>query len=342
MSCEVQVKRRALRCVLCCAREEANMSAILTKPTPVYSEYFADPFVWEHGGEYFAIGTGEREAEGRPGEMVFPMLHSNDFVNWRRANRALLRPDHSLGMNFWAPEVAFAENKFWLYYSVGFDDKQHQLRVAMSDTPHGPFQDFGRALIDLSRCPFAIDAHPFRDDDGQWYLFYARDFLDSSEDMRPGTALMVARLTSMTELENEGVLVLRARRDWQRFEKNRAMYGATYDWHTLEGPFVRKHDGRYYCFYSGGRWENETYGVDYAVAETVLGPYSDEGNEDGPRVLRTVPADLIGPGHNSIVRGPEGNDYIVYHAWDAKMTARRMFINWLTWTAEGPRCERWL
>jgi len=44
------------------------------------------------------------------------------------------------------------------------------------------------------------------------------------------------------------------------------MYGRVWDWHTLEGPFVRKHDGRYYCFYSGGRWETESYGVDYGVA----------------------------------------------------------------------------
>jgi GH43 family beta-xylosidase len=132
-------------------------------------------------------------------------------------------------------------------------------------------------------------------------------------------------------------VVLRAHHYWQRFEANRSMYGGTYDWHTLEGPFVRKHDGRYYCFYSGGRWENETYGVDYAVADNVLGPYFDEGSENGPRVLRTLPGELIGPGHNSVVRGPDGGDYIVYHAWDPRMTARRMFIDRLVWTNDGPR-----
>lgn len=318
------------------------MQMTLSKPRPVYAEYFADPFVWEHGGEYFAIGTGEREATGHPSEMVFPLLRSNDFVKWKRAGRAMLRPDHSLGTNFWAPEVAFHDGKFWLYYSVGLSDKNHQLRAATSDTPLGPFQDFDRPLIDPVICPFAIDAHPFRDDDGRWYLFYARDFLDSSTQTRPGTALMVARMKSMTELEDEGRVVLRANHDWQRFESNRAMYGGRYDWHTLEGPFVRKHDGRYYCFYSAGRWENETYGVDYAVADHVLGPYSDGGNENGPRVLHTVPGELIGPGHNSVVRGPDGADYMVYHAWDSEMTARRTFIERLAWTTDGPRLERGL
>ena len=52
--------------------------------------------------------------------------------------------------------------------------------------------------------------------------------------------------------------VLRARREWQRFQANRRMYDAIYDWHTLEGPFVRRHNNKYYCFYSGGRWEIHT------------------------------------------------------------------------------------
>jgi beta-xylosidase len=244
------------------------------------------------------------------------------------------------GKNFWAPEVAFAEGKFYLYYSVGHEYKNHQLHVATSDSPLGPYRDCGIALIDPNRCPFAIDAHPFRDDDGQWYLFYARDFLDSAGDVRPGTALMVARLQTMTRLADEGRVVLRARSDWQRFQFERPMYRGIYDWHTLEGPCVRKHEGRYYCFYSGGRWENETYGVDYGVADHVMGLYSDKGNESGPRVLRTIPGDLIGPGHNSIVIGPDGEDYIVYHAWDAAMTARRMFIDHLVWTEDGPRAKR--
>jgi beta-xylosidase len=313
------------------------MSSTVTAPCPVYPEYFADPYVWEHKGEFFAIGTGEREATGDPSEMIFPVLRSRDLVKWERAGRALLRPDHALGNNFWAPEVAYADGKFWLYYSVGFEDKNHQLRVATSDTPLGPYQDCDRKLVDQSCCPFAIDAHPFQDDDGQWYLFYARDFLDADGGVRPGTALMVARLKSMTQLEDPGRVVLRARHDWQRFQTDREIYGGRYDWHTLEGPFVRKHRGKYYCFFSGGRWENETYGVDYAAADHVLGPYKHGGGESGPRVLHTIPGELIGPGHNSIVRGPDGRDYVVYHAWDAGMTGRRMFIDRLEWTPEGPR-----
>ncbi len=117
------------------------------------------------------------------------------------------------------------------------------------------------------------------------------------------------------------------------------MYGDIYDWHTLEGPCVRKHAGRYYCFYSGGRWETENYGVDYAVADQVMGPYTDAGNETGARVLRSAPGHLLGPGHNSLVLGPDHQtEYLVYHAWDPGFTERRMCLDRLLWTPEGPRC----
>ena len=317
---------------------------IRTYTNPVYSGYFADPFVWKHEGIYYAIATGAPEAEGAVEaihkDRVFPLLRSEDFVTWESAGNALERPDSSLGTHFWAPEVAFCEGKFYLYYSVGHEDKRHQLRVAVSDRPVGPYQDSGQSLLDPDVCPFAIDPHPFQDDDGQWYLFYARDFLDTDEGVRAGTALMVARLETMTQLEGEGKVVLRARSDWQRFLADRTMYGAVYDWHTLEGPCVRKYEGRYYCFYSGGRWETADYGVDYGIADSVMGSYSDAGNEAGARVLRTVPDRVFGPGHNSIVLSPDGQtEYLVYHAWDGQRTARRMCLDRLSWTPDGPRCH---
>ncbi|HEY9620476.1 MAG TPA: glycoside hydrolase family 43 protein [Crinalium sp.] len=315
-----------------------------TYTNPVYDGYFADPFVWNYQGVYYAIGTGAAEAAGQVEEIgkqrVFPLLRSDDFLNWQFTGNALLRPDAALGDNFWAPEVAYWDGLFYLYYSVGHEDKDHQLRVATSSDPLGPYQDVGKSLLDPQICSFAIDPHPFQDDDGQWYLFYARDFLDTENGSRAGTALVVDRLKGMTQLAGEPHVVLRARSDWQRFLRDRPMYGETYDWHTLEGPCVRKHNGRYYCFYSGGRWETESYGVDYGVADSVMGPYSDAGNEGGPRVLRSVPGQVLGPGHNAIAIGPDGHtEYIIYHAWDGDMQARRMCMDALIWTAEGPRCH---
>jgi hypothetical protein len=66
-----------------------------TYTNPVYKGYFADPFVWEYQGVYYAIGTGPAEAKGQMEEIadaaqtnstdelrVFPLLRSVDFLNW--------------------------------------------------------------------------------------------------------------------------------------------------------------------------------------------------------------------------------------------------------------------
>jgi len=298
---------------------------------PVYSEPFADPFVWRHDGVYYAIGTSQGTRD-----MEFALLMSSDLVDWESVGHALVPVDRRLGSDYWAPEVASHNGKFYLYYSVGHGDKGHHVRVAVSGRPEGPYMDNGCPLTDLSSCPFAIDASPFRDDDGQWYLFYARDFLDCEGRYRAGTGIVVDRLIDMTRLGGEERIVARAQHDWQMYRANRPMYGGIYDWHTLEGPYVRKHDGRYYCFYSGGCYQNDTYGVDYVVADSVIGPYS--GMSDLARVLHTMPGRLIGPGHNSIVTGPDGQtEFIVYHAWDELHTGRRMHASELIWSAEGPR-----
>jgi beta-xylosidase len=319
---------------------------------PVYPYYFADPFVWKHKGRYYAVGTGpisEKPSAGESDfttykingvEMAIPLLVSNNLVNWKLEGGALIVPPAAAGAVFWAPEVAYDGTRFYLYYSFATGGLHHQLRVASSAKPEGPYTEVGPLLPESDDCPFAIDAHAFRDDDGQWYLFYARDFLDFDKQVRAGTALVMDRLINMTRLAGETRTVLRARCDWQRFQADRSMYGKVFDWHTLEGPCLRKHDGIYYCFYSGGCYQGEGYGVDYGTASKVTGPYCESGNEEGARVLRTVPGKVIGPGHHSIVTGPDDQtEFIVYHAWDPKMTGRRMFIDPLRWTSEGPRCD---
>jgi GH43 family beta-xylosidase len=119
--------------------------------------------------------------------------------------------------------------------------------------------------------------------------------------------------------------------------EGRPIYDGIYDWHTLEGPFAVRHEGKYYCFFSGGRWEDESYGVDYAQADSLAGPWTGSDSEL-PRVLRSVPGKVTGPGHNSVIKAPGGAEFLVYHAWDAAMKARQMCLDKLLWTHEGPRC----
>ncbi len=320
-----------------------------TYSNPVYEGYFADPFVLRTEEEYFAFGTGHGpEQDGRQ----FPILHSKDLGRWEYLGGALfpLAPENGLRpfTAYWAPEVAQRNGKYYLYYSAatGGIDETHRLRVAISDRPQGPYRDAGKVQLggDFADA-FCIDAHPFRDPKtGIWYLFFATDFFTE----RVGTGTAVVPLSDdMRTAAGPAQIVLRASSDWHIYERNRPLYGKTWPaWHTIEGPFVWHHKGYYYCFYSGGNWQTETYGVGYGVASHPLGPYIDEWNKEGPSVLRAVEGKLLGPGHNSVVLGPDGKaEFLVYHAWDAKRTARRMFIDPLEWIEDEsgkpprPRCK---
>jgi beta-xylosidase len=309
---------------------------------PVCQEYLADPFCWYSQGTFYAVGTGASEAEGQaPAGLVVPMVKSSDLQHWESVGKILVPPAEERHGSFWAPEVVCRDGTFYLYYQCNGNGKGFHIRVATSQQPEGPYRDVGIPLTDVAKNPFAIDAHAFEDGDGRRYLFYATDFLDSNAHTFRGTALVVDRMKSMTELEGNPQIVMRAHWQWQCFRRDREMYGQKADWYTLEGPAVRKHGDKYYCFYSGGSYENDTYGVDYLVADHVLGPWKEIGRERGPQITCTIPGKVIGPGHCSIVSSPDGErDFIVYHAWDPSMSRRQMWIDPLLWTPAGPAVAR--
>jgi beta-xylosidase len=268
------------------------------------------------------------------------MLRSTNLVNWESLGGALIPPSPDTRVQYWAPEITQNKGKYYLYYSMGgLEPEKFEIRVATADRPEGPYVDAGVTMVDCESNRFTIDPFPFRDDDGQWYFFYARNFTNEPPGVHAGTALVVDRLLDMTRLAGDCHAVVRAKHDWTLYQANRRMdvYNRTFDWHTIEGPCVVKHGGRYYCFYSGSNYQTSRYGVDYVVATDPLGPYLDEG--DRPRVLASVPDKVRGPGHHSVVTGPDGHSqYIVYHAWDPEMKVRQMCIDRLVWTLEGPRC----
>ena len=298
---------------------------------PLHPQVLADPFVLKFNGSYYAYGT--------PASGAIPVLASRDLVNWEQAGVAVAAPPASTC--HWAPEVAYENGRFFLYYSTGGSEGEgHQLRVASATSPTGPFAEHAGVLDPDD--PFTIDAHPFRDDDGEWYLFYSRDFLDGEP---VGTGIVVDRLLDMSRLAGERSTVLRPHAEWHIFERDRHWYDRVGDWFTVEGPFVRKHEGRYWCFYSGGAWRADNYGVTCAVADHPLGPYEPVAAPHGAELLRTAPGSVIGPGHACIVVAPDNvTEYLVYHAWDPSLSGRYMFADRLSWVdgepaSPGPRVD---
>ncbi|WP_375386131.1 glycoside hydrolase family 43 protein [uncultured Microbacterium sp.] len=293
---------------------------------PAYAGYFADPFVLRlDDGTYIAYGTHPAPpAAGR----IFDVLVSPDLTSWSRAGGALERLAPDIGDQYWAPEVVQRDGSWWMYYSVGHGIVGHHLRVARAAEPTGPFIDLGVNLTPDET--FAIDPHPFQDEGGRWYLYFARDVLDAE---RPGTHLAVGRIDSPTEL-TAVVRALEPTADWQLYERARSMYGAVYDWHTLEGPSVVRRHGRYWMTYSGGAWTGAGYAVSWATASHPLGPW-ESAPSVAPALLATGDG-LIGPGHNSLVIGPDGSDVIAFHAWNDAVTERRLHLAPIEFRPDGP------
>ena len=292
---------------------------------PVHLRPCPDPFVLKFLNEYWCYSTGISE-DGRS----FPVLHSRDLIKWRELGGALVRFDPDATC-WWAPEVTYANGIFRMYYSVG-NETRMQIRVGEAAHPAGPYVDLG---VGITNEEFAIDPHVFIDDDGTQWLFYATDFLTHSH---IGTGTVRDRMLDPYKLAGEPQPVTRARYDWQLYDPDRKEKGGV-RWHTVEGPFVVKRKGLYYQMFSGGNWKNESYGASFATSDTLSSEGEWDQFSDGERslpILRTIPGKVIGPGHNSLVRGPDNRQFFcIYHCWSEIAKDRVLAIDRLDWA--GPR-----
>ncbi|MGE0127397.1 MAG: glycoside hydrolase family 43 protein [Blastocatellales bacterium] len=299
---------------------------------PVHPRSCPDPFALKYLDEYWLYCTGFWH-DGR----CFGVLHSRDLISWTELGGAM-EPPYKDATCYWAPEVWYENGVFLMYYSVG-DETRMQIRVARADHPAGPFVDCG---VRLTSEEFAIDPHIFEDGDGsrrRKWMFYATDFLTHTH---IGTGSVCDRMIDAFTLAGEPRPVTRARFDWQVYDPYRIEKGGV-RWYTVEGPFVLKRKGRYYQMFSGGNWKNETYGATYAISESMDDSPANEAEEwrqvaDGEVVkpiLRTIPGEVIGPGHNSVVRGPDNQQlFCVYHRWLDEETGRVLAIDRLDWAGE--------
>jgi GH43 family beta-xylosidase len=291
---------------------------------PVYPYPCPDPYVLKYRNEYWCYCTG-RSPDGR----YFGILQSRDLLHWHAIGGAM-EPLNDHATCYWAPEVTYENGLFLMYYSVG-NETTMQIRVAIAEHPAGPFVDAGVAM---TKEVFAIDPHIFKDDDGRRYLFYATDFLEHTY---IGTGTVCDRMLDAFTLAGEPRPVTRARFDWQVYDPKRLEKGGV-RWHTVEGPFVLKRKGIYYQMFSGGNWQNKSYGVSYAISDRVITTEEWQQFADGEKILpilRTVPELVIGPGHNSAVRGTDNMQmFCIYHRWADDSSDRVLSIDPMDWAGE--------
>ncbi len=249
--------------------------------------------------------------------------------------------------NIWAPEVIRnpGDGKYYMYFTATCDKDsgipelcdsedyrdRFYIGIAVADSPCGPFdligepdEDTGTMLptinfktgLGLEHNIPVIDVHPYFDDDGQFYLYFVRHantFYPSSN------ACAVVRMKSMAHADYSTVRIITLPGyktvDCAPGELKVYQEGEIYteEGGVNEGPFMIKHNGKYYLTYSAFGYTSPGYSVHQAVSDSPMGPFTKiEFNDGNPILDGSRFGDVYGTGHHSMVRA--GDElFIVYH-----------------------------
>lgn len=257
-----------------------------------------DPFIMLWQNTYYAYGTLSPN-----GITVFV---SDDLLTWKapeglKDGVVLHKDDAWADRWFWAPEVYFVNGRFYMYYSA-----DEHICVATSDSPLGPFkQEIQKPMIEGEKC---IDNSLYIDDDGKPYLLFDR--------FNDGLNIWIAELEKdLTTLKPETMVkCIHVSQPWEEV------------WPRVnEGSFIVKHNGVYYMTYSANSYESPFYGVGFATAQKVIGPWTKY--EKNPILQK--PGDLVGVGHSAMFTDKEGKLQIVFHAHNSatRIHPRNMYIS---------------
>jgi beta-xylosidase len=281
---------------------------------PVESTNHPDPAVLYADGAFYLYSTA-----GRMGAM--PVLTSPDLVNWSEVGNGMpVIAPWSVPGRHWAPEVIEVGGRYLSYYTARRADlNQQAVSVSVAESPAGPFVDNrSTPLIAQTDEGGSIDASPFRDADGALWLLWKND----------GNSRGLPSYIYLQRLTDDGLELVG---DPQRI----IGMDQPYETYTIEGASVIIHKGLYYCFYSTGEYWNGSYGVCWATAPAITGPWTKQG--DGPILSGNDVA--AGPGHGMPIKvGPHW--WYVYHAWQpdhvGEDPGRLVWLSRLKFTDEGP------
>ena len=229
---------------------------------------FPDPSVAKYDGTYYGFATGAYIQTGSSSSLT---------TGWTLSSQAITDPPNWANNEFWGPSShrVWASipgvGSFWVYYlyfsateSVGAN---HSIGVALATSPTGPYlkQDDAKLVAATSNGRGAIDPKLFVDDDGQRYLLYSRDHQDRVRCQGAKRTIVVRKMTDAGHASTQAAVILTARgypdsspNHWEKC--------------TVEAPTMMKTEGRYLLLYSGGNFEDGSYGIGLAdCGEDIFG-----------------------------------------------------------------------
>ncbi len=210
------------------------------------------------------------------------------------------------GRQMWAPDAAFKNDTYYLYFPVKDKEDIFRIGVATSSSPIGPFAAEA-APIEGS---FSIDPAVFKDTDGSHYMYFGGiwggqlqrwttgSYNPSDEypaDDAPAISPKVAKMS------DDMLGFAEQPKDVQILDENgEPLKAGDNDRRFFEAAWLHLYNGTYYLSYSTG----DTHFIVYATGDNPYGPFT---------YLGVVLNPVIGwTNHHSIVEFG-GKWYLFYH-----------------------------
>lgn len=210
------------------------------------------------------------------------------------------------GRQMWAPDAAYKDGTYYLYFPV--KDKQDIFRigVATSKKPAGPF----KAEPEPITGSYSIDPCVFKDADGSYYMYFGGIWggqlqrWDNNE-YHANAALKkpneVAYLPRVAKLNPDMKSFAEPVKEVKIVDENGKLFTEKdNDKRFFEAAWMHQYNGKYYFSYSTG----DTHNLCYAIGDSPYGPFTYKGI-----LLKPVAG---WTNHHSIVEY-KGKWYLFYH-----------------------------
>lgn len=267
---------------------------------PIIAGDHPDPSILRCGGVYYMTFSS---FDAYPGLLIW---RSTDLVNWRPLAPALTTPIGSV----WAPDLVEHDGRFFLYIPARRPDYR-SIYVVHAEKIEGPWSE----PVDL-KLPDHIDPGHIVGEDGRRYLFLSGGDMVLLSDDGLSTAGPVRHVYE----------------PWR--------YPADWDVECFcpEGPKLSRRGDWFYMLTAVGGTAGPPTGhmVVAARSRSVHGPWENAPNNP---ILRTRSAAEAwwSRGHASLVDGPDGSSFLVYHGYENGYwtLGRQCLLDPVEWTEDG-------
>ena len=236
------------------------------------------------------------------------------------------------GRQLWAPDAAFANGKYYLYFPVKNKQDVFQIGVATSDSPTGPFKAEAQPI----KGSYSIDPAVFKDSDGTHYMYFGGiwggqlqrwqtgKYDSTAKDERSGDTPAIG--PRMAKLTGNMLQFAEPVKELSIVDKDgKPIAAKDHDRRFFEAAWMHKYNGKYYFSYSTG----DTHFICYATGDSPYGPFTYQGVILKPVVGWT--------NHHSIVE-VNGKWYLFYHdsiLSGGKTHLRSVKVTELKYNADG-------